>query len=106
MPCTTCYNRSCPEPVSVSISQTSLSLDDKSIVISLYTERITGSLLTLPYAALPPTLYPVKVFVNGILQQRGPHYELNADDARRIEFLSQLSNDDVQVEYAYRVVES
>lgn len=97
--CTTCYNRSCPESVAVTLNQTLLSLGDDDAIVDIYCETVTGTTLTLP--AEPLSGYALSVYVNGLLQQVGKHYTVDGDE---ITFVNTLTGDDVQVVYA-RVAE-
>ena len=65
--CTSCFNRSCPAPVNVEIHQTFLQLDGVSAVVDVHAETVVGTQVALPFAPLAG--YPVKVLVNGLLQQ-------------------------------------
>ena len=98
MACTSCYNRSCPEPVSVAITQTFLTLNDDTAVVDVYKATVTGASVTLPYS--PLSAFVVKVWINGLLQDGTQHYTV-VDKA--ITFTSALAGDDVQVEYAHLV---
>lgn len=98
--CTSCFNKSCPEPVDVTIGQTFLSLADGDAVVDLEEHKaFAGTSLTLNYAPLPG--YAVRVLVNGLLQSAGVHYTADGVDGEIIEFNNALSGDDVQVVYAH-----
>jgi len=96
MSCTSCFNRSCPAPVNVEVHQTFLQLDGLSAVIDVYEETVVGTQVALPFAPLAG--YPVKVLVNGLLQQAPDHYSISGSD---ITFVNALASDAVQVEYAH-----
>ena len=77
--CTSCFNKSCPEPVDVTIGQTFLSLADGDAVVDLEEHKaFAGTSLTLNYAPLPG--YAVRVLVNGLLQSAGVHYTVDGVD--------------------------
>lgn len=94
------YNRSCPEPVPVSLTQNFLSLSGEQATIAVYSKKLTGTELQLPHTPLVGV--EIKVFVNGLLQEPGAHYDVLAGTGV-ISFHNALSNDDVQVSYAHLV---
>lgn len=100
--CIQCYNRSCPQPVDVTLTQNLLILGEESAVVETYTEyAVTAptTTVTLPYAAVLG--FAPSVYINGLLQTDGVNYILSSADRQTITFYDvTFDNDVVQVVYA------
>jgi hypothetical protein len=95
------YNRSCPEPVSVTLNQTFLTLDGVDSVVFVDNQTHTCDAVGSPVLTLahvPLAGYALSVYVNGLLQEVGTHYTVDGDE---ITFMFAMTEDAVQAIYAY-----
>jgi len=86
--CCRTYNGACPDPVQVIQVLT-------AVTTTYASSNFSGSLVTLP--STPSAGHIPQVFVNGLLQGVGDHYNISG---RIITFLKALYRDDVQVVYS------
>ena len=96
------FNDYCPATavpeVNIINNTTTLRLAEGDGRISIYEEQgFSGTELTLPTTIISG--YALGVYVNGLLQSQGTHFNLGPDP-RVIIFTNTLVNDDVQVRYA------
>ena len=95
------YNGCSPKAVAsvtYTTNTTTLNLADGEGRISIYEQQgFSGTELTLPTTIISG--YALGVYVNGLLQSQGTHFNLGSDP-RVIIFTNALVNDDVQVRYA------
>jgi len=96
--CSSC-NTCCPEPADITVNTLNLG-DDVSITAEVF-DGETG--LNLDLAKLVSSVFPVRVFRNGVLQRLTTDYSLATVGAiTRVTFTDALlASDSIVVEYAY-----
>ena len=99
------FNRSCPQPVGVNVTQNVLSLGQDLAAIQTYDpgpREGTAILLDLPHRISP--LFRTEVYINGVLQKETVHYQiLELAQNSAIKFTDAVDldiNDRVQIFYA------
>lgn len=99
------FNRSCPQPVGVNVTQNVLSLGRDLAAIQTYDpgpREGTAILLDLPHRISP--LFRTEVYINGVLQKETVHYQaLEMAQNSAIQFTDTVRlelTDRVQVLYA------
>ena len=101
-----CINRCVPQPVGVAVNQNVFVLGDGSAEIYLADfPDVSGTLVTLelPYPAIAG--YAPQVFINGVLQVSGQHYNwikapVSGKDAISFTPGVSLDHSNIQVHYA------